>query len=72
VSVYEIRIVRESGEIELHYLDEPVHAGERLRLEGRKLLVLKRVRPKSRKAEAAFVCLEVPAPAARWSSRRAA
>jgi hypothetical protein len=70
--VYEIRVVRENGEIELHYVDEPVHAGERLKLEGRKLVVLKRVLPSDRSAKAAFVCLEVPAPQAGWSRLRRA
>ena len=60
--MYEIRIFRENGEVELRYVDEPVHAGERLKVDGRRLIVLKRVRPSDRTAEAAFVCLEVPAP----------
>jgi hypothetical protein len=72
-SVYEIRVVRENGESELCYVDEPVLVGERLRLDGRRLIVLKRVRPSNRESEAAFICLEVPAPQARWlRSRRAA
>jgi hypothetical protein len=71
--VYEIRVVRENGKLELHYVDEPPRAGERLRVKGRKLMVLKRVRSSRRGVDAAFVCLEVPAPDARWwYSRRAA
>jgi hypothetical protein len=74
VSVYEIRVVRENGDLELHYVEEPPRAGERLRLDGMKLMVLKRVRPSSTSAaEAAFICLEVPAlPPRWWESRRAA
>jgi hypothetical protein len=73
VSVYEIRVVRENGKLELHYVEEPVRAGERLRLDDLRLVVLKRVRPSGRETEAAFICLEVPAPKAdRSRSLRAA
>lgn len=60
--MYEIRIFRVDGEVELRYLDEPVRAGERLKIDGRRMLVLKSVRPSDRSAKLAFVCLEVPAP----------
>ncbi len=71
--MYEIRVVRENGELELYYVDEPVRAGERLKIDRLRLMVLKSVRSSSPDVEAAFVCLEVPAPDVRWwYSRRAA
>ena len=60
--MYEIRIFRENGEVELRYVDEPLLAGERLKVDGLRLMVLKRVRPSDQTVEAAFICLEVPAP----------
>jgi hypothetical protein len=62
VSVYEIRLFLENGDVETHWVDGPVRTGGRLKIDGRRSIVLKRVRPSRRDADGAFVCLEVPAP----------
>ena len=62
VSVFEIRVIRLSGESELHYSDAGVRVGGRLKIDGMRLAVLKRMRAARPGVEAAYICLEIPAP----------
>ena len=60
--MFEIKVIRLNGGGEVHYSDAPVDVGGRLRVAGRKLAVIKRVRSSTPGIEAVYICLEVPAP----------
>jgi hypothetical protein len=74
--LFELKVMRFDGAIETRYADRAVCVGDRLTVDRRKLVVIKRAAPSSRLGAASFVCLEVPPPPAgfrrRSEQRRAA
>ena len=73
MAVFEIQVVRRSGAIETRYSDRAVKVGDRLTIDARSLVVLRRVRaPHNPLASAAFLCVEPPAAASEAQSRPAA
>ena len=59
MALFEIQVIRQSGEIEIRYSDQPLNVGDRITIDTRSVIILRQVAtPTSPLATAAYLCTE--------------